>query len=60
LDKEDLIMEDISLRKLNEIRLSKLHDYLDFIKKEWQNNLPLDKFMIRSMIETLEDMERSN
>lgn len=53
-------MEDISLRKLNEIRISKLKDYLDFLEKEWKNNLPLDKFMIKSMIETLEDMERSN
>jgi len=53
-------MEDISSRKLNEIRISKLKDYLDFLEKEWKNNLPLDKFMIKSMIETLEDMERSN
>lgn len=53
-------MEDISLRKLNKIRISKLKDYLDFLEKEWKNNLPLDKFMIKSMIETLEDMERSN
>lgn len=53
-------MENISLEKLNEIRISKLKDYLDFLEKEWKNNLPLDKFMIKSMIETLEDMERSN
>jgi len=53
-------MEDISSRKLNEIRISKLKDYLDFLEKEWKNNLPLDKFMIKSMIETLEDMKRSN
>ncbi len=52
-------MEDISSRKLNEIRISKLKDYLNFIEKELQNNLPLDKFMIKSMIETLQDMERS-
>lgn len=53
-------MEDISLEKLNEVRILKLKDYLDFLEKEWKNNLPLDKFMIKSMIETLEDMERSN
>lgn len=53
-------MEDISLRKINEVRISKLKDYLQFLEKEWQNNLPLDKFMIKSMIETLADMERSN
>lgn len=53
-------MEEITLKKLNEVRIIKLKDYLDFIEKEWQNKLPLNKWMIRSMIETLEDMERSN
>ena len=53
-------MEEITLKKLNEVRIIKLKDYLDFIEKEWQNKLPLNKWMIRSMIETLEDMERRN
>lgn len=53
-------MENISLEKLNEVRILKLKDYLDFIEKEWKNKLPLDKWMIKSMIETLEEMERSN
>ena len=53
-------MEDFSLRNLNRVRISNLQDYLDLIKKEWQNELPLNKTMIRSMIEILENMERSN
>ena len=30
-------MKNISLEKLNEVRILKLKDYLDFIEKEWNH-----------------------